>query len=375
MLTGLTHTNPDDLDIELVPSDQHRRDARCRTCVAATTSRTSTSPSTTRLSTTCRTQPAGCTERHLQAEQRRRQRPRCPRPVDRHRARGVQRRSTPTARGSCGWSTTTPRSPVTWRAADPASPRDRAVLDPIPGHRHPAAASPYPFPIPVSGKTGKVADVNLVLPGLTQQPIETSTSSWSPRAATKVMVMSDACGASTRTTTTLTRRPGCRPSSRRVLPVPAAPTGATRGPERRPCRRRRRPARTSTMAAFNGLSPNGTWKLFVRDDGSAPTAGGFVNDPTLVITTTDVTARRTRRSPRSRRTRPRRRRRSSSPPTRLARTSSARSTTKKFKPCSRPLKLKHLKFGKHKIQVRAIDAAGNVDPTPLRGKWKIIKPS
>jgi hypothetical protein len=47
--------------------------------------------------------------------------------------------------------------------------------------------------------------------------------------------------------------------------------------------------------------------------------------------------------------------------------------SKKFKSCKSPLKLKKLKYGKHKIQVRAIDAAGNVDPTPLRGKWKIIK--
>jgi len=35
------------------------------------------------------------------------------------------------------------------------------------------------------------------------------------------------------------------------------------------------------------------------------------------------------------------------------------------------LKLENLKFGKHKIQVRAIDAAGNVDASPA--KWTVIK--
>ena len=42
--------------------------------------------------------------------------------------------------------------------------------------------------------------------------------------------------------------------------------------------------------------------------------------------------------------------------------------SKKFKPRQPPLKLKNLRFGKHKIQVRAIDAAGNVDASPARAK-------
>jgi hypothetical protein len=44
---------------------------------------------------------------------------------------------------------------------------------------------------------------------------------------------------------------------------------------------------------------------------------------------------------------------------------------KKFKSCKSPKKFKHLKAGKHKVQVEAIDAAGNVDPSPARKKFRV----
>jgi hypothetical protein len=44
----------------------------------------------------------------------------------------------------------------------------------------------------------------------------------------------------------------------------------------------------------------------------------------------------------------------------------------KFKPCSSPHKLKHLDDGKHKFSVEAVDAAGIVDPTPAKDKFKIL---
>ena len=33
---------------------------------------------------------------------------------------------------------------------------------------------------------------------------------------------------------------------------------------------------------------------------------------------------------------------------------------------------KHLSPGKHKFQVRAIDAAGNVDPSAAKDKFKVV---
>ena len=45
---------------------------------------------------------------------------------------------------------------------------------------------------------------------------------------------------------------------------------------------------------------------------------------------------------------------------------------KPFKSCSSPTKMKHLDEGKHKFKVRAIDAAGNVDPSPATDKFKVV---
>ena len=44
---------------------------------------------------------------------------------------------------------------------------------------------------------------------------------------------------------------------------------------------------------------------------------------------------------------------------------------KRFKKCTSPKKFRHLSSGKHKVQVEAIDAAGNVDPTPAKKKFTV----
>jgi hypothetical protein len=44
---------------------------------------------------------------------------------------------------------------------------------------------------------------------------------------------------------------------------------------------------------------------------------------------------------------------------------------RKYKPCHSPKKYKHLSGGKHKFKVRAVDAAGNVDPVPAKKKFTI----
>lgn len=45
---------------------------------------------------------------------------------------------------------------------------------------------------------------------------------------------------------------------------------------------------------------------------------------------------------------------------------------KPFKPCVSPKKYKQLKPGKHVFKVRAIDKAGNVDPTPAKRKFTVL---
>jgi hypothetical protein len=45
---------------------------------------------------------------------------------------------------------------------------------------------------------------------------------------------------------------------------------------------------------------------------------------------------------------------------------------KQFGNCGSPRKYKHLDDGKFKFQVRAIDPAGNVDPTPAKDSLKVV---
>jgi hypothetical protein len=44
---------------------------------------------------------------------------------------------------------------------------------------------------------------------------------------------------------------------------------------------------------------------------------------------------------------------------------------KAFKPCTSPQKYKKLKPGRHSFEVRAIDAADNLDPTPAKRAWTV----
>ena len=44
-----------------------------------------------------------------------------------------------------------------------------------------------------------------------------------------------------------------------------------------------------------------------------------------------------------------------------------------FEPCSSPDQVQVKGKGKHRFEVRAVDAAGNVDPTPATDDWKVRK--
>jgi hypothetical protein len=46
--------------------------------------------------------------------------------------------------------------------------------------------------------------------------------------------------------------------------------------------------------------------------------------------------------------------------------------SKPFKACTSPKTVKHLDEGKHKFKVRATDAAGNVDPSAAKDKFKVV---
>jgi hypothetical protein len=43
-----------------------------------------------------------------------------------------------------------------------------------------------------------------------------------------------------------------------------------------------------------------------------------------------------------------------------------------FRPCGSPFRLRKLSAGRHRFQVRAVDSAGNADPTPAKRGWRVV---
>jgi hypothetical protein len=137
------------------------------------------------------------------------------------------------------------------------------------------------------------------------------------------------------------------------------------------------PPYLNALSFLAGGSPNGAWKLFVLDDnGSAgagfsiigwalaldiePPAAGDATAPDSQITAGPKKKSKKRRAS-------------------FAFTSSEPGSTfecsldgASFAACGSPLELKAGK-GKHVFEVRAVDAAGNVDPTPAAQRWKVKK--
>jgi subtilisin-like proprotein convertase family protein len=238
-------------------------------------------------------------------------------------------------------------------------------------------AAPYPVPIAVSGVSGLITDVNLTIPGLAHtSPADLQVMLQSPSGAT-VKLLSGNCG----DTDVLNQNFVFDDAAAATLPAACA-AGGTFKPTANALAAMPAPAPAgpfgTTMAAFNGASANGTWKLYINDTQAVD--GGWISaTPTLTFTTTATIPPDTI-PPDTKFTK--------KPKTGFKTTTimkfvsteagshfECKIDSKKFKPCKSPLKLKNLKLGKHKIQIRAIDGAGNVDPTPLRGKWKIIKKS
>lgn len=243
----------------------------------------------------------------------------------------------------------------------------------IPGTGSSGPASPYPFTIPVSGKVGKVADLNVVLPGVTQQFMEDLDMLLVAPTGAKALILSDRCVSAFVTNNTYT----LDDEATTAFPTGAAcPTGTYQPADTGAGDTFAAPAPagpyTSALSAFDGIDPNGTWQLFITDDLGGGN-GFIINDPTLVFTMTDVAAPETSLGKKKPHT-------GFQTSAKVSFTSSEAGSHfeckvdgGKYRLCSSPTKLKHLKIGKHKFFVRAIDAAGNVDPSPAKVKWTVIK--
>jgi hypothetical protein len=176
-----------------------------------------------------------------------------------------------------------------------------------PGDANPApnASNPYPSTITVSGMTGTVSDVNAKLVQITTRPDpanehypeDLDVMLVAPGGANTTL-MSDAGGDNTvshpmkNVTVTLDDQAAT------VLPADTQITAGTYrpvndGPEGPPPEQLPNdvypapapaPSNTASLATFNGINPNGDWKLFAVDDqnlGSVDLSGGWC----LTITT------------------------------------------------------------------------------------------
>ena len=155
----------------------------------------------------------------------------------------------------------------------------------IPGTGTSGPGSPYPSTITVSGVAGMVTKVTVTLSNLTHTyPDDIDVLLVGPTGQ-RLLLMSDTGGASDVNNVTLTFDDTAAvslPDSGQIIsgtfkptdfevdaiftnPAPAGPYG-------------------TTLSAFNGLNPNGTWSLYVVDDAGADT-GGINGGWRLAITT------------------------------------------------------------------------------------------
>lgn len=230
-------------------------------------------------------------------------------------------------------------------------------------------ADPYPYQM-VVGTPGKIADVDLRIDRFYHSfPDDVDVLLVSP-SGKAVEVMSDACGSARLTNVSFTfddeasgglsDNPTC--PSGRVRPTsftagdPAYPAPAPAGPY------------NTTLSAFDGEPANGTWRLYVRDD--TGTDSGFVVDPPQLVITIDG-APETTIVKRPKKSTTKRKATIAFVANEAGASFQCKVDKKAWKPCASPLKLKKLKVGKHKVQVRAIDTVGNLETTPAVVKWRV----
>lgn len=153
----------------------------------------------------------------------------------------------------------------------------------IPGSTTAAGnASPYPYNINISGRTGLITDVNVTVSRLSHtRPADIDMLLVSPDGDS-VILMADACGSTDIRSITLT----FDQSAANTLPNSSCSTGTfrpTSGTFNGGAPAPAGPYGTS-LNDFNGENPNGTWQVYIYDDNGGDT--GFIIDGiTLTITT------------------------------------------------------------------------------------------
>ncbi|NDJ62750.1 MAG: hypothetical protein GYB67_16630 [Chloroflexi bacterium] len=156
----------------------------------------------------------------------------------------------------------------------------------VPGAGSTGIANPYPATVDVTGRTGTITDVDVVVNGVTHsRPDDLDMLVVSPGGQAAVLA-SDACGESDIVNRTWTF------DDEAALPLPDATlcsSGSFRPADYEPGENYPFPAPLGThsanLAVFDGIDPNGTWQLFIVDDLVNET-GFVVTDWQVNITTT-----------------------------------------------------------------------------------------
>lgn len=242
-----------------------------------------------------------------------------------------------------------------------------------------SAVAPYPSAISVDGLLTAIEDVDVTLRGYSHTcPVDVSALVVAPNGA-RSLLMADlgfglGCPDSVNADLTFddaaatdvpyppvsgTYRPTdpeLPPSGPTIFPPPA-PGGDTH---------------PVALSAFNGQALNGDWNLFVFDN--SLTDGGLIaRGWSLAITVPDTSPPETtitKGAPnKTDKTKVKFKFTSSEPDSAFE----CKLDKKPFKPCASPRKVKRLDEGKHKFKVRAIDEAGNVDPSPAKDKFKVVE--
>jgi subtilisin-like proprotein convertase family protein len=158
----------------------------------------------------------------------------------------------------------------------------------IPANGTSGAASPYPSTISVSGVTGTVSKVTVTLLNISHSfPDDVDVLLVGP-GGQKTLLMSDAGGGNALSGVTLTFDDAAEsllPDSTAISPGTYRPTDFDTTTDSFPAPAPAGPHGAS-LAAFNGLNPNGTWSLYVFDDATQDT-GSIAGGWRLTITTAD----------------------------------------------------------------------------------------
>jgi subtilisin-like proprotein convertase family protein len=153
-------------------------------------------------------------------------------------------------------------------------------------------ASPYPSPITVSGMAGSISNVTVTLRGFTHTwPADVDVLLVGP-GAQKAVILSDVGGgnALNNITLTLSDSAAAALTTAKIVAGTYKPTNIEPG-ENGELDSFSAPAPvgpyTSPLSVFGGQTPNGTWSLFVVDDGAGD-SGSFATGWSITITTTNA---------------------------------------------------------------------------------------